>query len=170
VSANPDRPSLGMLLDWLERRLEPHIAEQVAAQVAEADEHTRRTVEWLRRFMVTARSVPLYEPPPIVRQSLTQYFARWSRAQAELERRPREVHVRLLFDSRQDLALAGVRAAGSEGDAFHLVCAAEEGDLLVDVYRLRAGLVRLDGQMLLVQPQGAPVFEASVAGPGFTAP
>ena len=157
-----------MLLDWLEGRLDPGVADQVAAQVAAADERTRRTVEWLQGFLETASALPLHEPPPIVRQNLTQYFSRWSRARAELERRPRDVHIRLLFDSRQDLALAGVRAGGSEGDAFHLVYTAEEGDLMVDVYRLGAGLVRLDGQMLLAQPQGAPIFEASVAGPGFT--
>jgi hypothetical protein len=112
--------------------------------------------------------VPLHEPPPIVRQSLIQHFSRWSRARAELDHRPRDVHVRLLFDSRQDLVRAGVRGDASDDDVFHLAYTAEEGDLLVDVYRIRAGLVRLDGQMLLAQPPEAPVFEATVAGKGFT--
>ena len=167
MSTEPDRPDFAMLLDWLEGRLDPGVAEQVAARVAEADERTRRTVDWLRGFLEVARAVPLYEPPPIVRQSLIQHFARWRRARVELDHQPREVHVRLLFDSRQDLAPAGVRGEASEDDAFHMVYTAEEGDLLVDVYHLGASLVRVDGQMLLAQPQGASIFEASIAGPDF---
>ena len=169
MSACPDRPDFAALLDWLEGRLDPAAAEQVAAQVAQADERTRRTVDWLEGFLATARALPLHEPPPIVRQSLNQHFARWSRARAELDRRPREVHAQLLFDSHQDLAPAGVRAGTGDDDAVHLVYTAEEGDLLVDVYRLGAGLVRLDGQVLLAQPQEAPIFEASVTGAGFSA-
>jgi hypothetical protein len=168
VSVDPDRPDFATLLDWLEGRLDPAAAEQVAAQVGEADERTRSTVDWLRGFLATTRALPLHVPPPIVRQSLDQYFARWSRARAELDRMPHEVHAQLLFDSRQDLATAGVRAGTGDDDAVHLVYTAEEGDLLIDVYRLGAGLVRLDGQVLLAQPQEAPIFEASVAGAGFS--
>jgi hypothetical protein len=161
-------PDFETLVDWLEGRLDPRTAEQVAAQVADGDERTRCTVDWLRGFLATAHALPLHEPPPIVRQSLQQHFERWSRAKAELGQQPRVVHTRLLFDSRQDLALAGVRAGAGEDGTFHLAYTAEEGDLLVDVYRLEAGLVRLDGQVLLAQPRQAPVFEASVTGTGFT--
>ena len=168
MSAAPERPGFEMLLDWLEGRLDQDTAGRVAAYVDQADEDTRRTVDWLRGFLATARELPLHEPPPIVRQSLAQYFARWSRARAELDQPARDVHARLLFDSRHDLPLAGVRAGTSDDDAVHLVYTAEEGDLLIDVYRQGAGAVRLDGQMLLAQPAGAPVFEASVTGPGFS--
>ena len=135
--------------------------------MAEADARTRRAVDWLRGFLTTAAELPMHEPPPIVRQNLAQHFARWSRARAELDHQPPEVQARLLFDSRQDLALAGVRAR-SEPDAVHLAYTSEAGDLLLDVYQLGSGLVRLDGQVLPAGPQEAPIFEASVAGPGFT--
>lgn len=168
MSTDPDGPEFATLLDWLEGRLDPDTAGRVAAQVAVAGERTQRTVDWLRGFLDTARALPLHEPPPIVQQNLNQYFARWSRARAELDQRPREVRARLLFDSRRDVALAGVRAGAHDGSALHLVYAAEVGDLLVDVYRLGAGLVRIDGQVLLAEPQEAPIFEASAAGAGFT--
>jgi hypothetical protein len=168
VSADLGRPDFETLLDWLDGRLDPAAAERVAAQVDVADERTRRTVAWLRGFLGTARELPLDEPPPIVRQNLKQYFARWSRARAELHQQPREVHVQLLFDSRQDVALAGVRAGTGDDHAVHLVYSADDGDLLLDVYRLEAGSVRIDGQVLLAEPQDAPIFEASVSGPGFT--
>ena len=163
-----DHPDFATLLDWLEGRLDPDAATRVAASAALADPRTRHTLDWLRGFLATAAALPLHDPPPIVRQSLSQYFARWSRAQAALEEQTRELRARLLFDSRQDLALAGVRAGPGGGDAVHLAYATEAGDLLLDVYQLGAGLVRLDGQVLTAEPRGAPVFEASVTGSGFT--
>ena len=69
--------------------------------------------------LITARELPLEEPPPIVRQSLKQYFARWSRAQAVLAQKPRSVHAGLLSGRRQDVALAGV--ATGDDDAIHLL-------------------------------------------------
>lgn len=82
MSIDHGRPDFRTLLDWLEGRLDADKAERVAVQVAEADERTLRTVDWLRGFLTAARGLPLEEPPPTVRQSLKQYFARWSRAQA----------------------------------------------------------------------------------------
>ena len=168
MSAQENGPDFATLLDWVEGRLAPDAAKRVAAQVADADEGIRRTADWLREFLAAARALPLHQPPPIVRQSLTQYFARWSRATAALDQRAREVPVRLLFDSRQDLALAGVRAGASDEEAVHLVYSAQEGDLLLDVYRRGPGVVRLAGQVLLAESAGAPNFQASVAGAGFS--
>jgi hypothetical protein len=169
VSTDQDQPDFEALLDWVENRLAPDAAAAVAGQVAGADERTRRTVEWLRGFLAAAEALPLHEPPPIVRQSLAQYFARWSRAQAELGQQPRLVQARLLFDSREDVAVAGMRAAAAGTEAVHLAYTTEDGDLLLDVYDTRAGRVRLEGQVLLAEPHGAPVFEVSMTGPGFTA-
>ena len=86
MSMDPGRPDFRTLLDWLEGRLDADQAARVAAQVAAADERTLRTVDWLRGFLTTARELPLEEPPPIVRQSLKRYFARWSRTEAVLGR------------------------------------------------------------------------------------
>jgi hypothetical protein len=84
MSTDPGRPGFRTLLDWLEGRLDADRADRVAAQVAQADERTLRTVDWLRGFLTAARELPLAEPPPVVRQSLQQYFARWSQARAVL--------------------------------------------------------------------------------------
>ena len=168
MSTGPDRLDFALLLDWLEGRLDPGTAGRVAARVAGADPRTRRTVDWLRGFLETARTLRLHQPPRVVRQSLAQYFARWSLAQAELEQKPPDMQARLLFDSRRDLALAGVRTGSASEDAVHLAYTAEAGDLLLDVYQAGAGRIRVDGQVLAAGPQGAPIFEASVTGPGFT--
>lgn len=92
MSTDPGRPDFRTLLDWLEGRLDADKAERVAAQVAEADEQTLRTVEWLRDFLTTARELPLEEPPATVRESLKEAFARWSQGQA------------LMFGNRRDVA------------------------------------------------------------------
>lgn len=84
MSIDPGRPGFRTLLDWLDGRLDADRAERVAAQLAEADERTLRTVDWVRGFLTTARELPLEEPPPVVRQRLKQYFARWSQAHAGL--------------------------------------------------------------------------------------
>jgi hypothetical protein len=164
----PGGPSFATLLDWLEGRLDSEQAAKVAALVADGDSRTQATVQWLQGFLATARSFPAPEPPPIVRQNLRQHFARWSAARAALRAEPHEVDATLLFDSRQDLALAGVRGGDETEEVYHLAFTADVGDLVIDVRRVSDGQVRLDGQVLLGNPAAAPVFTAQAAGPGFT--
>ena len=163
----PTRPSFATLLDWLEGRLDAGEAAQVAARVASADRRTQATVRWLQGFLATARAFPAPEPPPIVRQNLRQHFVRWSKAQAALRAEPQVVHANLLFDSRQDLALAGFRAGDDADEAYHLAFTTDVADLVIDVRRIAHGQVRLDGQVLLSDPGAAPVFAAEAIGPAF---
>jgi hypothetical protein len=164
---SPPRPGFATLLDWLEGRLDAADASQVSAGVAEGDDETRATVSWLEGFLATARSFPAPEPPPIVRQNLRQHFARWSRAQAALRAEPQLVHVTPLFDSRQDLALAGFRGGDEAEEAYHLAFTTDLADLVIDVRRIADGRVRLDGQVLLGDSSAATVFAAEAVGPGF---
>jgi hypothetical protein len=159
--------SFATLLDWLEGRLDATEASQVSARVAESDSRTRAAVQWLEGFLATARAFPAPEPPPIVRQDLRQHFVRWSKAQAALRADPKLVLASLLFDSRQDLALAGFRGGDHAEEAYHLAYTTDAADLVIDVRRIADGQVRLDGQVLLGDPAGAPVFAAEVAGSGF---
>jgi hypothetical protein len=163
----PTGPSFATLLDWLDGRLDATEASQVSARVAEGDSRTRAAVQWLQGFLATARAFPAPEPPPIVRQNLQQYFVRWSKAQAALRADPHLVDATMLFDSRQDLALAGFRGGGETDDAYHLAFTTEVADLVIDVRRIADGQVRLDGQVLLGDPAAAPVFAAEADGPGF---
>jgi hypothetical protein len=163
----PSGPSFATLLDWLEGRLDAAEASQVSARVADGDSRTRTAVHWLQGFLATARAFPAPEPPPIIRQNLRQHFVRWSKAQAVMRAHPDPVDANLLFDSRQDLALAGFRGGDQPDDAYHLAFTTDVADLVVDVRRITDGLVRLDGQVLPGDPAAAPVFAAEVIGPGF---
>jgi hypothetical protein len=162
-------PDFVILLDWVEGRLEPGVAAEVARQVSVGDARTRGTVDWLRKFRATAQALPLHDPPPLVRQNLLQYFARWSRARAMLQQGPVELRAILLFDSRRDVVMSSVRAAHPADEVIHLAYTTDAADLVVDVRRLGGRRVRLDGQVLLAEPGAAPIFEASISGSGFSA-
>jgi hypothetical protein len=164
---SPTEPSLGTMLDWLEGRLDSTEASQVSASVAQGDGQTRATVRWLQDFLATARAFRAPEPPRIVRQNLRQHFARWHKAQAALRAEPQLVHATPLFDSRQDLALAGFRGGDEAEEAYHLAFTTDVADLVIDVRRIADGQVRLDGQVLLGDAAAAPVFAAEAVGPGF---
>jgi hypothetical protein len=163
----PPGPSFATLLDWLEGRLDAAEASQVSARVANGDRRTLAAVRWLQGFLATAQAFPAPEPPPIIRQNLQQHFIRWSKAQAALRARPAPVSATLLFDSRQDLALVGIRGGEEADDAYHLAFTTDVADLVIDVRRITAGRVRLDGQVLPGDPAAAPVFAAQATGPGF---
>ncbi len=163
----PTRPSFATLLDWLEGRLDADEAAQVSIRVANGDRRIKATVHWLQGFLATARAFPAPEPPPVIRQNLRQHFLRWSRAQAALRVRPDLVEASLLFDSRQDLALAGFRGGEDVTDAYHLAFTTDVADLVIDVRVTATGQVRLDGQVLPGDPAAAPVFAAEARGRGF---
>lgn len=160
-------PSFATLVDWVDGRLPPSRAAAVADQVAAGDEQIQGAVRWLRRFIGTATSVPMHDPPPIVRQRLRQHFADWSAARAALDRPPQVLSAALVFDSRRDIALAGVRAGDAEDETIHLAYSTDAGDLVLDLVPTGAGLRRVDGQVLLPIDARARVFEATVEGPGF---
>jgi hypothetical protein len=161
------QPDLAMLCDWATGRLDPRSAARVAAAVEAGDAAVQARVRWLRGFLAVAQQLPLHQPPPIVRQRLQQHFRLWSAARAVLEPQPVRIQTRLLFDSRQDLALAGVRSTDPDDGSIHLAFVSDVADVVLDVRRSSGGRVRLDGQVLLADPEGAGVFEATVRGEGF---
>ncbi len=164
-----DRPAFAALIDWLEGRLDAERTAAVAAAVeAGGDPRVAATISWLSGFLATAAAVPQYEPPPIIRQRLRQRFAAWDRARAALQHPPVELEAALLFDSRQDLVLAGVRAGEDADDAVHLAWTTPVADLVLDVVRTGQGALHCEGQVLATDATLAPVFEVRAEGPGVT--
>ena len=168
MTSDSAQPDFATLLDWVEGRLEPGLAAEIARQVAAGDIRTRNAVSWIREFRATAQALPLHDPPPLVRQDLQQHFLRWRQARAVLQQGPVELQAMLLFDSRRDAVMSSVRAAELADDAIHLAYTTDVADLVVDVQRSGRRL-RLDGQVLLADPGSAPIFEATISGPDFSA-
>jgi hypothetical protein len=163
-----ERPSFGLLCDWLEGRLDAETAAGVAAAV-EADEDGRLqgSVAWLTSFLTVSRELPLSSPPPLVRQRLNQYFSRWSKAREAMSGTPVVVPADLLFDSRKDLVGAGMRS-GSADAAVHLGFISAVADIVLDARPTPDGLIRVDGQVLPTRDT-APVFAATFEAPSFSA-
>lgn len=164
---NAQEPTLTQLIDWLDGRFSPEKAEEMADRVAGSGSRTAAAVHWLRGFLATASEVPLHEPPPLVRQNLNAYFDAWSTSRKITHRARVSTVVTLLFDSRRDPAPAGVRSSGSLDEVAHIGYTSGAADLLLDVTPLRAGRVRVDGQVLVRRPSAGPVFEAVLEGPDF---
>jgi len=161
--SDDDIPSDVELLDWLEGRLDPAQAAHVEEKVGRADQEVHTTVSWLRMLHTVAHALPIHEPPPTVREGLARYFTVWSAAHTGVRPMAREIEVRVVFDSRRDDALLGVRAAGGSRQSVHLAFTADGVDLVVDAHRGSDGRLRLDGQVLPWAPVSAPVFGAWIA-------
>ncbi len=166
LTSHPERPSFATLVDWIEGRLDAATAAQIADAVAAGDHRTQRTVAWLRRFIAAARTLPLYQPAPIVAQNLRQHFARWTRARAALSQTTIRYTAQPLFDSRLDLVPLGLRFTDDSDTTLHLAFTTDGADLVLDVHPLGVGRVRIDGQVLPVDATTAPIFEASAHGSG----
>lgn len=155
------------LADWLEGRLEPADAAHVAATVEHGDPSLQAAARWLQGFLRCTDQMPLLTPPPLVRQRLRQHFRRWSEAKAILEQPPLIAEMMLLFDSRMDRPLVQVRGSG-DSSAVHLAFRSDQADLVVDLHPQPEGTLRLEGQVLPIDAEGSPVFEATATGDGFS--
>jgi hypothetical protein len=167
-AGSESRPDFPTLVEWVEGRLDTTAAASVSAAVMARDPETIAAVDWLQEFFDLARSMPLHQPPPIIKQNLRRYFGRWSQARAALDRALLELTASLLFDSRLDLAPVGVRGPDDFEGIVHLAFTTDPADVVLDVSRLGGGAVRLDGQVLLTDHAQAPIFEAVATGPSGT--
>lgn len=161
-----DEIAFATLLDWLEDRLPPDAAAAVAERVRVGSPELRETVEWLREFLEFSRTHKLHDVPPVVGQSLQQAFR--DRGQGRDAAAPRRLQPSLLFDSRSDRELVGVRGGplARAGGAIHLAFTCPDADLLLDVTVRPEGDFDLVGQVLMRGDAGPPVFEATVLAGG----
>jgi hypothetical protein len=153
-------PTFRQLVDWVEGRLTRRDATEVGAAVDRGGPDVERTVAWIRDFIELGRRHPLPTPPPIVRQRLRQSFGRHNGQLPPLRRETAD----LMFDSRDDAVVAGVRGGPSLDDGYRLAFASESVGVLVDVLPASDRTVDLEGQVLT--PDGsAPVWEVTVHHP-----
>ena len=154
-------PDFATVIDWVEGRLEPAAAAHVA-DAAGRDPRVREIVSWLRGFHAAAAALPLVDPQSRRRPSL---------APGDREE-PVEVVARVLFDSRQDLAVADLRVdaadAADAADIAHLAFTSDPADVLLDVRRLGPGRVRIEGRVLAADDVDR-AYAVEATGPRMTA-
>ncbi|MEL7155692.1 MAG: hypothetical protein AAFN30_03730 [Actinomycetota bacterium] len=137
-------PTFRQLVDWVEGRLTRSDAAAVASAVETGGDDIKRTTAWIREFIRFGKDNHLPQPPPLVRQRLRQSFER-HHGRAAPRRRER---AELMFDSRDDAVVAGVRGGPSLDDGYRLAFATESLGVLLDVLPEPAGTVRIEGQVL----------------------
>ncbi|HRQ40124.1 MAG TPA: hypothetical protein PLD25_19615 [Chloroflexota bacterium] len=125
-------PEFEQLMDWLEGRLSPEEAQEVAAQVATSDPNIQADVEWLRAFYRASQQIALQEPPTAVSDQLEKRFTTFAQA-----RRPslwRSLIATLTFDSHSQLAV-GVRTAVTYEDQRQLIYTADAATVVCTLQR-----------------------------------
>lgn len=145
MTSDPD-PTFEELLDWMEGRLDPDMAADVARAAAAGDDRTTEAIRWIQAFKSESRNQQLLAPPPELRPRLRRLFAvHVSAGSPGL----RTLLAQLSFDSRVEGQLAGVRSAAepASGEPFQLTARAGEFDVVLDVTPL-VGEARIDGQVL----------------------
>lgn len=157
---------LGVIMDWLRGRAANIDDVYELFEEARHDPDLRADIEWALRLHQGASDLPLVDPPPLLRQKLRQQFRSWTSAREPSGVSVSEYAAELVFDSRQDRLVAGMRGSDTEDGPVHLVWRTEVADFMVQARRLDDGLIDLDGQVLLACPTSAPVFEVTVHGPG----
>ncbi len=157
------RPSFTSLADYVDGRLDSEASATVEDLLAFGDPEAGAIVEWLRTFRAVAEELPLEAPPVRVRYYLRRQFEQRSPRGALA----RQLLATLRFDSRRDLAAAGVRSGGIGPGTVHLAFRCDAGDVFLDLAASGDGHLRLDGQAMWASGRHEPILEARLTGPGF---
>lgn len=158
------RPTFTSLADYVDGRLDPDTAESIEEILAHGDSEAQAIVEWLRTFRQVAGRLPMESPPVRVGYYLRRQFEQRT-ARGGLTR---QLLASLKFDSRCDLAAAGVRSGDSDQSTIHLAFQCDAGDVFLDLVPSGDGHLRLDGQAMWAAGHEAPILAARLTGPGFS--
>ena len=122
-------PRFSELLDWLEGRLPPDKARDVAERLQTADAATQADLDWLRLFQQAHQSVQFASPPPSVRETLIQRFAEARQPPGFFQR----WLATLTFDSHAQPVTAGLRSASGEGQKRQLIYTTKAAEIALTV-------------------------------------
>lgn len=139
-------PSTEQLMDWLENRLSPAAAAELA-QAVEADPQLQERAAWLREFLELSAGLVLADPPSEVRRAATAAFT----AYVQTKRPPgilQTLSAMLTSDSWQRLSLAGVRNVSLNTAPRQLIYSSDMVDVALNVQVQSGGRdIDLDGQI-----------------------
>lgn len=150
----PESIPFSRILDWLEGKLPEDEARAIAEQLPMADEATQADLAWLREFQAIKGAVKMASPSAEVREVLRRHFADYARP------RPppglfRRLIADLIFDSRTQPVLAGLRSAAAEGLQRQLIYTTEVAEVALNIQPIA------EGQRLAVTGQVFPTTDAA---------
>lgn len=124
-------------LGELQKRLSAESFDALQADFTRAEREGRST-RWLDRLTQAADRLPLAEPPPALRQQLRDLFDPPLRSEGPAV---------MVFDSRADLALAGVRGADDDV-GWSAIFTSDAADVAIDVWPVGDGTFDVDGHVM----------------------
>lgn len=145
-STDPERPTFGQLVDWIEGRLTREAAADME-RLSNVDDQTRASIAWIEGFRRFGRDHPIPPPPPIVKQRLRQAF---ERHHGKDQPTVRQI-ARKTFDSRDDVIMAGVRGANEDDESYQLTFTTDSHGVLIDVFTTGESTRRVEGQVLGIE-------------------
>lgn len=159
-------PSFTTIADWVEGRLDDDAASVVEQALKAGDARTTNAVQWLRTFRAVSAELPLKAPPVRVRYYLRHRFDERTQRPAERGAVARRLLAALVFDSRTEVAAAGVRAGDVDTETVHLAFRSDVGDVLLDLTPTGDSALRIDGQMLWADGHGESSLDVVLEVPG----
>ncbi len=156
-------PDVEAVLDWAEGRADAAATAAVEGALDRGDQRVAGLLAWFSGFRDVAAQARADQPPADLRPRLEAVFVRWAAQRARSG--PLHLHARLVFDSRQDLALAGERSVDADEATVHLAYTSDDADVVLDVQRAGHRSVTVRGQVLRSSPGTAAGAVAEVNGP-----
>ena len=126
--------SFERLVNWIEGRLSREETAVITSQIAQADEDTKETIEWIRKFHHVHEKVAFVAPPSEMHTVLQQRFEQYAQG-----RRPLTLFQRLVatltFDSHQQLGLVGARGTARQAFPRQHIYSTELADIALNFER-----------------------------------
>lgn len=145
------------IVDWLEERLTPEEAQAVTASLS-ADPSAQETADWLQKFLDLSQQLVLARPPATVRSTLRHRF---DEQQGQASQSPsvwQRVSAHLTFDSSQQMAVAGMRAAVLEDTIQQLVYATPSLEIALHLQPDPDDRIALYGQVFPLQETADTIY------------
>lgn len=159
--------SFARLLDWLEGRLSPAEAAEVAAWVQEeADTAVQADLQWLQHFQQLSQQLHLETPPNRVRQTLRQQFMAYKRQTQKPPSFFDKLIATLTYDSLTQPAAIGLRTDTSSTSR-QFVYTTQVGEIVLNLQpHLHMPQLDLLGQIFLheefVTPLSVQLLQAQI--------
>ena len=134
----------GQLVDWVEGRLSAAETAVISMRVAQADEETKRLVQWIRKFHDASKKIVFPKLPPENRRILQQKFKQYVQ-----EQRPslwENIVATLRFDSHQQMRLAPARAVAEQTHR-QIIYATDSADIALHIEKTTLERMRINGQI-----------------------
>lgn len=168
MNSENSRPTIEILLDWIEGRLSADEADAVAMLVAQGDDQVVADVEWLHGIRQLRNEVNIDEPPSDLRGKLvaqfTQHHQKIQATRIEQDPQPgflQKLIATLSFDSGLEPEMTGARKVGTDANRV-MIYASDRAEVVLTIQSDQQKELLISGQLLLTSGQSAEQHQLSL--------